>query len=197
MTSETLDVELQFKKLPDQGADEVYDIWLYDQTRAGNEFPSRIEAIRVTLAARIPKLELSPREFVRSFRNLQGLTDRDGLQFGEWLHQWLFRELDGSAFELHQGSRIGLLWANPQNDGSRLSDKLFEQHESDIASQGQTLRFEVLPHRREATRQTLRELTTAHRQPGPALDVLSIVAHGSPGKLWLHQQGHADYPPGV
>ena len=71
MTMQTLDVEFQFKKLEDQGHDEVYDVWLYDQTRSASELHSRIESIRITPSQPIPKLGMSPESFIHSFRNRQ------------------------------------------------------------------------------------------------------------------------------
>ncbi len=263
MVTDTLDVELQFRKLPDQGRDEVYDVWLLDQTQGTSDLPSRIESIRVTPAAVIPDLGMSATQFVNNFRNLSGLTERDGLQFGQWLHDLLFpasseqrqtwdevcaramresrpvrlqvsfadlaqkehrgllatlpyellatsgsflfrrkhwsivrafRGLDGATFELEPGHHIGLMWANPKSGDSKLPPALFDKHESHIATHGTSLGFHVQQPRRQATRQTLQDMVTAHTKPLPSLDVLSIVAHGSPGKLWLHHLGHKNYP---
>ncbi len=90
MPAETLDVELQFKKLPDEGADESDEVWLLDHSQAASRLPDRITAIRVAPAAPIPNLELSPTNFVTAFRNLHGLSEWDGLQCGEWLFpRWI------------------------------------------------------------------------------------------------------------
>jgi tetratricopeptide (TPR) repeat protein len=112
-------------------------------------------------------------------------------------HGWCvvrcFRGTDGQACQLSPQARIGMLWANPLGDGApRLPPELFARHEAVVQAAAEPLRFRAEPPVRHASPQTLLDLARSHEQD--PLDVLSIVAHGSPGRLWLHKDGHPQYP---
>lgn len=158
--------------------------------RANLEVPRRPVRLQVSLPE-IPKgggsdtRIMSELPFELLARNGEFLFRRHG-----WSVVRCFRELEGRDAELPSRSRIGVVWANPGNNNDRLPEELFVQHEAVVANAAAALNLDLIPPLRHATRIAFNE--NVGREG--AVDVVSIVAHGTPGCLWLHQESHALFP---
>jgi tetratricopeptide (TPR) repeat protein len=103
-----------------------------------------------------------------------------------------FQGTDGVACELTQ-ARLGVIWANTADErGRRLSDAIFQGHESALQFEADPQKFSVVEPLQRATVAGLQKFID--RYEGSGLEVASIVAHGAPGMVWFHKDAHPDYP---
>ncbi len=103
-----------------------------------------------------------------------------------------FRKTDGCVVQLDANSRLGLLWANTADaDGKKLDDAIFQKHETIVAKAASQFAFQSVPPIRHARRKDLQQLPEHSDDDSPG--IMSIVAHGSPGRLMLHADA-PEYP---
>ncbi len=96
-----------------------------------------------------------------------------------------FTETSSSTLTVECDARIGLLWANTADaDGNRLDESIFLGHERIIDDATTKFAFEALPPIRNVTLDRIRRLPQSDSSQGAGL--VSIVAHGSAGRLLLH-----------
>jgi tetratricopeptide (TPR) repeat protein len=112
-------------------------------------------------------------------------------------HGWslvrCFRGMLGESCELGKGSRLGVIWANTvEPDKLPIPRDVFDKHEEIVSSAASRLQSKPIQPLRQATRKALLHHAAEHQLQG--LDVVSIVAHGSAGRLWLHLPNHPSFP---
>ncbi|HND55464.1 MAG TPA: CHAT domain-containing protein, partial [Pirellulaceae bacterium] len=175
----------------------LYDLWRAAVARAGDGASARPLKLQISFKYR------NSQEEERSSGLLEQLPfellARDGgflFRRVGWTLVRTFRGMQARECELDERSGLGLLWANPADrpDEQRLSQKLFDRHEDVVRRAGAALARRSVEPVRYATRESLRQLAARHRESREPVDVLTIVAHGSPGWLLLHKHGHAAYP---
>ncbi|QDV45129.1 NB-ARC domain protein [Stieleria neptunia] len=107
-----------------------------------------------------------------------------------WCLVRCFEGMRGEVIEIDSDSSVGLFWCRtPDHLGTRLPESVFERHEKVIEDVVKQFGFQDPFLARHASADLLKQLSD--RQSGPTL--LSIVAHGSPGRLHLHAE-HDEYP---
>ncbi len=121
------------------------------------------------------------------------LADEHGFLFYRYQYT-LIRVISGlepRTVSLSEEDTMLLAWANPVTQ-PRLDEKLFDDHEKSLETQGNRLGLKIKAPCKHATLPMLeKRLVEEHKTT-----VVSLVAHGSPrgGSLLLHQENAPDYP---
>jgi tetratricopeptide (TPR) repeat protein len=102
--------------------------------------------------------------------------------------------MESAAVSLEAGERALLAWANVRLRGpdSFLPEELFTAHETLLADLSSALGLTAVPPCAHATQESLSRSLEEHAP----VALVSLVAHGAPvgGVLWLHEEGHPDFP---